>query len=369
MGYSVMWIGSRQEGDRRAASLAGQLRSCPFDRWRLMMGPSQEATRHAAPISGPRSAFTLIELLVVVALVSVLVSLVLVAVQAARESARRSQCAAHVKQLSLAALAHESFHGHLPTGGWGGAWVGDADRGFGLQQPGAWAFNVLPYLELSAIHELGRDEPRPRKVTSHAGRMILSSPVFNCPSRRRTIAYPLVRPLTNRPINCAYVERAVRSDYAANCGDSAEPEISGFIGPPDEGAGDRKEFAWPDTTQFTGVSFLRSEIRLGDIYDGASYVYLLGEKHLHPDHYDTGGSHGDDWSLFAGFQDDLYRSTSPYWPPMCDSRTIDPRHPDGQFGSAHSSGWNASMCDGSVRFVSYSLDVDIHQRTGNRDDG
>jgi prepilin-type N-terminal cleavage/methylation domain-containing protein len=333
------------------------------------MGPTPESTRHAGWSSGRRAAFTLIELLVVISLVGLLVSLLLVAVQAARESARRSQCAANVKQLGLAALAHESYRGHLPTGGWGGAWVGDADRGFGLQQPGAWAFNVLPYLELSAIHELGRAEPRLRKVTSHAARMTLGSPLFNCPSRRRAIPYPLVRPLTNQPLNCAYVERAVRSDYAANCGDSDEPEISGFIGPPDEAEGDRKDFRWPATSQFTGISFLRSQIRLGDVHDGTSQVYLLGEKHLHPDHYDTGGSHGDDWSLYAGFQDDLYRSTSPYWPPMSDSRTIGPAHQDGQFGSAHSNGWNASMCDGSVRFVSYALDLDIHQRTGNRDDG
>ena len=39
------------------------------------------------------------------------------------------------------------------------------------------------------------------------------------------------------------------------------------------------------------------------------------------------------------------------------------------FGNAHSGGLNMSLCDGSVRWVSYTIDPDIYRRLGNREDG
>jgi prepilin-type processing-associated H-X9-DG protein len=39
------------------------------------------------------------------------------------------------------------------------------------------------------------------------------------------------------------------------------------------------------------------------------------------------------------------------------------------FGSQHAVGMNMAMCDGSVHFVSYSIDLETHQRLANRHDG
>jgi prepilin-type N-terminal cleavage/methylation domain-containing protein/prepilin-type processing-associated H-X9-DG protein len=64
-----------------------------------------------------RAAFSLVELLVVLAIIGILVSLVLPATQAARESARRTECANHMRQLALAVLNYESGKKLLPPAG------------------------------------------------------------------------------------------------------------------------------------------------------------------------------------------------------------------------------------------------------------
>src|SRR5262245_12354666 len=101
------------------------------------------------------SGFTLVELLVVIAIIGILVALLLPAVQAAREAARRTQCKDHVKNIALGCLLHVDSHGYLPSGGWGRKWSADPNRGFGANQPGSWAYNILPYIEESSTHDLG----------------------------------------------------------------------------------------------------------------------------------------------------------------------------------------------------------------------
>lgn len=69
--------------------------------------------------SSRSAGFTLVELLVVIAIIGVLIALLLPAVQAARESARRTQCRNHLRQLGVAMLNYESANNRLPGGSQG----------------------------------------------------------------------------------------------------------------------------------------------------------------------------------------------------------------------------------------------------------
>ncbi len=94
---------------------------------------------------------------------------------------------------------------------------------------------------------------------------------------------------------------------------------------------------------------------------GTSNTYLIGEKYLNRDHYSDGIDGGDDESLYSGFDNDNSRCT--FLPPHRDF----PGYTDSlSFGSAHQEGLNMAYCDGSVHFIPYSVDPQVHKQAGSR---
>lgn len=299
-----------------------------------------------------RRGFTLVELLVVIAIIGVLVALLLPAVQAARESARRIQCSNHLKQIGLAFHNHHDSLGHLPTGGWGWNYVGDPDGGFSENQPGGWTYNILPYIEQSALREIGIGQAGPLKQAELARLVGVPIKFYHCPSRRPAKLYPI----TVQPVNAATVTQGAKLDYAANCGDGGN----------ERNGGDPAQ-APSALDTYPGILYDKSTVKLKDVTDGLSNTFMVGEKYLAPDNYQNGADAADNENLYVGFDNDNSRSAgASYFPPRQDTKLL----PNIQFyGSAHPGGFNVVMCDGSVRVIQYSIDQNSFKWLGNRMDG
>jgi prepilin-type processing-associated H-X9-DG protein len=164
---------------------------------------------------------------------------------------------------------------------------------------------------------------------------------------------------------CDAVSACARSDYGANAGDTDLRYQ--WLNPVPYATGDSPGYPWPSASNYTGIHFVRSEIKIADITDGTSNTYMVGEKYVNPDWYFTGQDPADDQSIFSGFNNDNSRSTAPvYGPPRQDM----PGYPnEGIYGSAHAEGFNMAFCDGSVRWINYSIDATTHRYLGNRHDG
>ena len=106
-----------------------------------------------------RSGFTLIELLVVIAIIGVLVGLLLPAVQAAREAARRMSCGNNFKQIGLGIHNYHSAYKQNPTQS-GGTYPNPGNRHLLSYMVG-----LTPFVEQQAVWE---QISRPRSV-NHNG--------------------------------------------------------------------------------------------------------------------------------------------------------------------------------------------------------
>lgn len=328
-----------------------------------------------------RKGFTLLELLIVIAIISLLLQIVIPAVEGAREAARRSQCSNNLRQITLSIQNHHDAFGYYPSSGWGWQWVGHPDRGYGKDQPGGWAYNILSFIDERSIRELASHLPegsRDQQVT------ILNAnatpiPIFSCPSKRLPRIYPLIAvehdefgfsPLL--PEECRAVGgepcNVFRGDYAVNSGN-----LNPGTEPGPDSLESAKTWKWqysgPEGLAQNGISHQRSQVKTAQVTDGLSKTYCVGEKYIPVGEYKTGKWQNDDLSIFVGHDGDMNRYTAD--PDDAVRRnTSDSEPPSNQhFGSAHPEVFLMSFCDGSVRPIPYDVDPKTHRLLGGRNDG
>lgn len=285
----------------------------------------------------PRRGYTVTEFVVVVVVIAVVVGLLLPAVLSSKETARRMQCQNNLRRLAFGCWNHEQAIGHLPTGGWGVAWTGDADLGLGRSQPGGWLYNIMPFVESSPLHDMGSTLAPTQKNAAHLLRLGSPWPCYYCPTRRPPTAYPWTNSWSI--VNAGLPTSVGRNDYAANGGDvytspgdplpplwkSAPPSEEagpaslaegGVNGSTTQAANAKKTFDAIDNAA-SGVIFCGSMVKLTQVTDGCSLTYLLGEKYINPDAYYNGADPGDDAAALVGDNENVARWT--FLPPLRDT--------------------------------------------------
>ena len=121
-----------------------------------------------------RRGFTLVELLVVIAIIGILISMLLPAVQAVRETARRVDCANNLRQMAIGLHNYESAFKMFPT---------SFDTVPGATVRGSWSIHgkILPFMEQNNASEL-IDLQIDWHSQVDTGVPPFGVPVYTCPS-------------------------------------------------------------------------------------------------------------------------------------------------------------------------------------------
>jgi len=319
-------------------------------------------------------ALTRLEVLLVLSVISLNLILFLPFVEYARESARKNQCRSQLQKLSLATHLYYEAYNRFPAG-------------FDLASNGpyqGWGWNVklLPYLDAGPLYH----SIEPHFATGLAGLppaedSLLRRPSLVCPSDPKPLAVPHAQVNTSvvddgvvGPNSADWLDRLPRTSYfgsaaylqlefggiqynSAGIPTSLRPLTNaGSLG--HFGKSSAPDRRYCDTVTFGGVFGQNSQIEIKQIMDGTSNTILVGERYAPADSDVTAVGHG----TWLGVPDCTSRQGLAM--ALADTSVrinvgLPGREQVTGFGSLHPGGAQFAFCDGRVRFISQSIDIEL----------
>lgn len=275
--------------------------------------------------------FTLVELLVVIAIIGILIALLLPAVQSAREAARRKQCTNNLKQLGLACQNYASTKKHLPISK---GWSGQDLNGKG------WILDVLPYIEQQVVY--GQFKPYLN------GNMSSSSGILhpNCRVALRT-PIPGLRCPTDQTS-----EATSKVQFQVEPYETVVTSYKGVAG---------TNIDCRTTKNCDGVLWLSTFLKptkFSMITDGTSHTMMIGED------MPSQNSHSAAYYANGDYCTTQFPINAIYNPAHPREWTIVM-----SFRSAHPSGVQFCMADGSVQFIRETIKNSVYRALSTKAKG